>query len=317
MIVVTGAAGFIGSNLVHALNARGREDLLLVDDLREGRKYANLTGARFADILDKDRFAGLLGRPRGLPPGIEAVFHQGACSTTTEWDGRHMLETNYHYSQRVLDYCARRRVRLVYASSAAVYGKGPRFVEAPEYERPLNVYGWSKLLFDRWVQARLAEVPCAVAGLRYFNVYGPREGHKGTMASVAWHFYHQAKRDGVMRLFGGCDGWGDGEQRRDFIHVDDVVAVNLWLLDHPEVRGVFNVGTGRSHSFNEVAEAVRAALGRGRIEYLPFPDHLKGAYQSHTEADIDALRRAGYDRPFLTVPEGVARYVAWLEREAA
>jgi len=313
LIVVTGAAGFIGSNLVRALNARGRADLLLVDDLTNGRKFANLVDCDFADYLDKDEFLARLAAG-SLDAQVEAVLHQGACSDTTEWNGRVMLRDNYEASKALFEFASEREIPFVYASSAAVYGMGPEFREDPACERPLNLYGWSKLLFDRWVRRRSRELRSQVVGLRYFNVYGPRESHKGEMASVAWKHHLQLRAGDVVRLFEGSEGFAPGEQRRDFVYVGDVVAVNLWFLDHPEVSGIYNVGTGRAQTFNDVARAVIAHHGRGRIEYVPFPDVLRGSYQSHTCASLASLREAGCDTPFLSVEEGVSRYLKEVER---
>ncbi len=307
MIVVTGGAGFIGSNLVRALNARGEDELLVVDDMTDGTKFANLVDCRIADYEDRDAFGARL-REHGLPPNTRAVLHQGACSTTTEWDGRYMLDQNFACSKEILHACLEGAVPFIYASSAAVYGASTAFAEAPDNERPLNVYGYSKLLFDRYVERR-GHFDSQVVGLRYFNVYGPGEDHKGAQASVMWHFRRQLDETGEARLFEGCDGYADGEQRRDFIFVDDVAAVVLHFLDHPEQSGIFNVGTGRAQSFNDVARAVIAALGRGAIRYVEFPEHLRGRYQSFTEADIGRLRATGYDGGFAAVEEGVARYV--------
>lgn len=311
MIVVTGGAGFIGSNLIHALNARGITDILVVDDLADGRKFVNIADAGIADYEHYETFLEQLAR--GDYERIEAIFHQGACSDTTEWDGRYMMAVNYRYSRELFEYCTSEAIPFLYASSAAVYGAGEQFAETPDNEGPINLYGYSKTLFDRYVRKRLPAVRSPVAGFRYFNVYGPREQHKGRMASVAWHFNNQVRETGQCRLFSGTDGYGDGEQRRDFIHVDDVVAVNLWFFDHPESSGVFNVGTGASQSFNDVARAVIAHHDHGEIEYIPFPDDLRGRYQSFTEADLTRLREAGCDVGFRTVEQGVSDYLSRLK----
>jgi ADP-L-glycero-D-manno-heptose 6-epimerase len=312
MIVVTGGAGFIGSNLVLGLNARGFHDILVVDNLGNGHKFRNLVDCRIADYLDKTTFIDRVRHGQFDGEGIEAVFHQGACSTTTEWNGRYMMENNYEYSKTLLDFCARKRIPLIYASSAAVYGGGTGFKEDTAHESPLNVYGYSKIRFDEYVRERRRNIGSQVVGLRYFNVYGPREAHKGGMASVAFHLNNQLREKGTIALFEGCDGYGDGEQRRDFVYVDDVVDVNLWFYDHREVSGIFNVGTGRSQPFNDVARAVLEFHGRGKLEYIPFPDHLKGSYQSFTEANLDALRATGCDHPFKSVEDGVRLYLQWL-----
>ena len=323
MIIVTGAAGFIGSNLVRALNARGERDILAVDNLSKAEKFLNLADCEIADYLDKDE---LPARLAGLPP-VHAVLHQGACSDTMETDGRYMMRNNYRYSVQLLEWALERRVPLLYASSAAIYGGSSRFTETPACERPLNVYGYSKLLFDQVVRRRLPQASSQVVGLRYFNVYGPRESHKARMASVAFHNAREFAAQGRVELFEGWDGWPDGGQQRDFIHVDDVVAVNLWFLDHPQVSGIFNCGTGRAQSFNEVAQTVvatmRALRGEpevapermaeaGLVGYKTFPEALKGKYQSFTQADTTRLREAGYDAPFATVQQGVDRYVRLL-----
>jgi len=309
MIVVTGGAGFIGSNIVAALNAAGHDDIVVVDDLSDGTKFVNIADLAISDYADKDAFlARILA---GENPGpVSAIFHQGACSDTTEWDGRLMLDTNYEYSKHLLHFSLAHGIPFLYASSASVYGDGDVFNEDPANEKPLNLYAWSKTLFDRYVRRLLPDIKSQVVGLRYFNVYGPREQHKGKMASVAWHFDRQIGESGTARLFEGCDGYGDGEQRRDFIYVADVAAVNLWLHDNPAVSGIFNLGTGKSQTFNDVARAVIDFHGRGTIEYIPFPANLLGRYQSYTQADMTALRAAGYDKPFKTVEQGVAGYLA-------
>ena len=319
--VVTGAAGFIGSKIVEGLNRRGIADIIAVDDLTDAGKFRNLARCQLADYLDQAELPAALERLSGE---VEAVFHQGACSVTTESNGRYMMETNYRYSKRLLEWCQEEEVPLLYASSAAVYGAGPDYREEPGCERPLNVYGYSKLLFDQVVRRVLPSRTAQIAGLRYFNVYGPNEAHKMNhpvpMASVAYQAFLQFRKEGKVRLFVGSDGYRDGEQRRDFIHVDDVVAVNLWLLERPEVSGIFNCGTGKAQTFNRVAAAViNAARGtsktlhdlqaEGLIEYIPFPPQLVGKYQSFTEADMSRLKTAGYPGQFMGVDQGVAAYV--------
>jgi ADP-L-glycero-D-manno-heptose 6-epimerase len=315
MIVVTGGAGFIGSNLVRELNRRGCDDIVVVDDLSDGRKFSNLVDCRITDYLDKSELKERLEH-RSLRK-IEAIFHQGACAVTTEWNGRYMMETNYRYSVDLLEHCLAKNVPFIYASSAAVYGASTVFKEDDTAaERPLNVYGYSKLLFDAYVRRRRAELRARrskrrapVVGLRYFNVYGPGEAHKGPMASVAFHLNGQILATGEARLFEGSGGYAAGEQRRDFVHVGDVVDVNLFFYEHQKLSGIFNVGTGASATFNEVAKALIAWHGKGAIRYIPFPDELKSRYQSFTEADITALRRAGYSRPFRDVRTGIKDYL--------
>jgi len=309
MIIVTGGAGFIGSNLVRRLNEREIYDILVVDELSNGRKMFNLADCRIVDYLEKDEFLKRLRAGSAITRDTRAVLHNGACSTTTEWDGRYMMETNFAFSKQLLHTCLENTVPLIYASSAAVYGAGTEFRVEPECEHPINVYAFSKLVFDQYVRQILPDPGSQVVGLRYFNVYGPGEAHKGGMASVAWHLHNQLAEGDKVRLFSGSDGYADGEQRRDFIHVDDIVNINFWAMENPSVSGIFNAGTGRSQTFKEVAQAVIDWHGRGRIVYIPFPDHLKGSYQSFTEADISGLREAGYDAPFLTVQQGVARYL--------
>ncbi|TAN50812.1 MAG: ADP-glyceromanno-heptose 6-epimerase [Betaproteobacteria bacterium] len=323
LYVVTGAAGFIGSRLVAALNREGIREILAVDNLHSADKFRNLVGCEIQDYLDKRDFLARLeaNEFEGL---FEAVLHQGACSDTMQSDGRYMMENNYRYSRALLDWCQDEEVPFVYASSASVYGAGRVFAEARANEGPLNIYGYSKFLFDQHVRQRLAARTAQILGLRYFNVYGPNERHKGRMASVALHAFNQFMAEGRVRLFVGSDGYADGEQRRDFVHVDDVVEVNLHFLAQREVSGIFNCGTGRAQSFNEVAAAVvntvRAARGepplapgelaaRGLIEYIPFPPPLLGKYQSFTQADLAQLRAAGYAGEFRTVQQGVAAYV--------
>ncbi len=315
MVIVTGAAGFIGSNLLHVLNARGITDILAVDDLTEGQKFKNLVGCDIADYMDKDDFLDLILDDVDFDDPVEAIFHMGACSTTTEWNGKFMMDNNYEYSKAVMEYCLEKHIQFIYASSAATYGNNTIFVEQTENEKPINVYGYSKYLFDQVVRKILPNVNSQVAGMRFFNVYGPREQHKGSMASVAYHHYHQLQVGNEVKLFEGCDGYANGAQQRDFVYVGDAVQVMLWFFDHADVSGIFNLGTGRSQPFNDVANAVINAVGKGSIKYVAFPEQLKGCYQSFTQADISALRKVGYSADFKTVEQGVTEYIRWLQQE--
>lgn len=325
--VVTGAAGFIGANLVKALNERGVTDIIAVDNLTRADKFLNLTDCEIADYLDKHEFLEMIESGQ-FDGSVEAILHEGACSDTMETDGRYMMANNYRFSLALLDFCTEQEAPLLYASSASVYGGGGVFREERGFEAPLNVYGYSKFLFDQVVRRRLASADSQVAGFRYFNVYGPREQHKGRMASVAFHHFNQYRAEGKVKLFSGHDGYGNGEQRRDFVYVGDVVKVNMDFLER-RASGIFNLGTGRAQSFNELAAAtvnacraleakpplpVAELVTQGILEYIPFPDALKGKYQSFTEADLAQLRGAGYKDEFATVEEGVADYVKWLAR---
>jgi ADP-L-glycero-D-manno-heptose 6-epimerase len=324
--IVTGAAGFIGSNLVKALNERGVNEIIAVDNLKRADKFKNLVDCEIVDYLDKHEFIERLlsGHFDG---DVDAIFHEGACSDTMESDGHYMMENNFRYSLGLLDWCVDQEVQFLYASSAATYGGSSEFREERRYEAPLNVYGYSKFLFDQIVRQRLPEASSQIVGFRYFNVYGPRESHKGRMASVAFHHYNQFCSERKVKLFEGCDGYAHGEQKRDFVYVGDVARVNLYFLDHPEKSGIFNLGTGRAQSFNELAvanvnscralageprQSLEELLKQGFIEYIPFPEALKGKYQSFTQADLSKLRQAGYGEAFATVEEGVAQYVDWL-----
>jgi len=312
MIVVTGAAGFIGCNLIRGLNAVGHSDIIAVDDLSDGAKFRNLVDCDLDDYLDKDEFIAAFSGDGGFLNDVRIVFHQGACSDTTEWDGKFMLDNNYSYSKQLLEVCMGRNIAFIYASSAAIYGGSDTFEERDEYERPINVYAFSKLLFDRYVRRKLAKGGAQIAGLRYFNVYGPYEEHKQKMSSMAYQLNKQLLSKATINLFKGSGGYEDGEQRRDFIHVDDVVKVNLWLMETPRVSGIFNVGTGKSRSFNEVANLIIDWHKKGTINYIDFPDALSPGYQSFTEADISALREAGYEDDFIELEEGIEKYLTWL-----
>lgn len=319
-IIVTGAAGFIGSHLIKALNARGESQIIAVDNLQQADKFHNLVDCEIAEYLDQDEFPARLAEGE-FDDDIAAVMHQGACSDTMETDGRYMLANNYRYSMSLLRHCQDNDVPFIYASSAAVYGAGRTFREEPAAEAPLNVYGYSKLLFDQHVRQVLPERTAQIAGFRYFNVYGTREAHKGRMASVVWHFFNQYRETGKVKLFEGSDGYAAGEQRRDFVSVDDVIKVNLDFLDHPQRSGIFNVGTGSAVSFNAVAAATinacRALDGTpassfqelhrtGAIEYVAFPPGLAARYQSFTQADLGRLRAAGYTAPMIGAEQGIA-----------
>lgn len=315
MFVVTGGCGMIGSNLVAALNARGISDILVVDNLEDGHKFRNIADLAVADFENPETF--LSRTQRGDLPPLEAVFHQGACTDTTEWNGRLMMEQNFSYSKHLLEACLGANIPFIYASSAAVYGLAGPFVEGAAHERPLNVYGYSKKLFDDYVR-RVALKPgqSPVAGLRYFNVYGPREQHKGAMASVAFRLFGQLARGEPASLFGAYGGRGPGEHQRDFVYVEDVALTNLWALDR-KVSGIFNCGTGRTESFLDIASAVAAEHGSGRIDFVPFPDALKGHYQTYTRADLTLLRAAGCDVAFRDVRAGIKDYAAWLKAQTS
>jgi ADP-L-glycero-D-manno-heptose 6-epimerase len=336
-VVVTGAAGFIGSNIIAGLNARGIDDILAVDDMTQGDKFRNLADLRIADYIDADTFYDAFAN--GQYGQIEAVFHEGACSDTMELDGKYMMANNYTLSWHLFQACQKRGARLLYASSAATYGGSDTFREDPAFELPLNVYGYSKLLFDQRMrrecgndfQRTKAGKTHQVVGFRYFNVYGPREQHKGRMASVAFHQFNQFKAEGKVKLFGEYGGYAQGGQMRDFVFIDDVVAVNLWFFDNPTETGIFNLGSGRAQPFNDVAHSVvnsmRALKGeaalplaavaeQGLVEYVPFPDALRGKYQCFTQADLTALRATGCDHTFVDVQSGVGKYVQWLAQHA-
>ena len=324
MIVVTGGAGFIGSNIVKALNRSGVANILVVDDLSQGDKVVNLTDCDIVDFVDKDEFIQDIAN-FGEYEGMDAIFHQGACSDTMESDGRYMMQTNYEYSKTLLETASKRSIPFIYASSASVYGDGREFIEEAEYEKALNVYAYSKLLFDRYVRCHRHNLECQIVGLRYFNVYGPGETHKGRMASVAWHFYQQYQEQGYVNLFESSGGYEAGEQLRDFVYIDDVVKVNMHFLSQPQISGIFNVGTGRAQSFNDVACAVLNTLSGeqrttaqwvkdNKIRYVSFPEQLLGKYQNYTQADLDKLTVDGeYAESFADVDTGVAAYIKNLE----
>ncbi|WP_100551228.1 ADP-glyceromanno-heptose 6-epimerase [Caedibacter taeniospiralis] len=325
MIIVTGGAGFIGANIVKQLNIRGHQDILVVDNLKNGHQFINLVDYEIADYCDQNEFLqaintdlAYLAPTSGLSylkiENITAIIHQGACSATTEWDGQYIMDNNYQYSKTLLHFCMRHKIPFIYASSAATYGNNTTFIEERQYERPVNVYGYSKFLFDQYVRKYLPHAQSQIVGLKYFNVYGPHEMHKGSMASVAFQHYKQFKVAKKLKLFGAYDGFQAGEQLRDFIYVEDAAKVNLWFLDHPETSGIFNCGTGTAEPFNRIANSILDFYGKGELEYIEFPDHLKGHYQSYTEANLDKLRETGCDVGFRDVKTGVTEYLHWLEK---
>ena len=309
MWIVTGGAGFIGSNLVQTLNARGHADILVVD--RAEKDAVNLRGLRFADLISPETFLEMLAR-NALSANVQAILHQGACADTTCYDERFMMDNNVAFPTALLEYAMRNRIPFVYASSAATYGASTNFREIPENEQPLNLYGRSKLIFDNHVRPLLASAASTVVGLRYFNVYGPRETQKNRMASMVYQLYKQLCASGQARLFEGSGGYNAGEQRRDFISVADVVRVNLWLAEGPPLKGILNVGTGKARTFNDIARALIHQLGRGEIQYMPFPPGLREKYQSYTQADLGTLRAAGYADAFTSLEDGIAAALpAW------
>ena len=313
MIVVTGSNGFIGSNLIKGLNEIGYKDIIAVDDHNDARLKENIAHCEIKDFLDIDEFINLVKSNAFDGTEFRAIFHQGACSNTMEWDAEFLYKNNLLYSKELLKFSQKTRTPMIYASSASVYGAGKVFQESLENEDPINLYAYSKFKFDQLVRKELVKKDTQIVGLRYFNVYGPQEQHKGAMASVAFHLHNQLKENDEIKLFEGYEGYEDGEQRRDFIYVEDVVKVNLWFLENQNVSGIFNVGTGKSQTFNEVAHSVIDWNKKGKINYIPFPEKLKDAYQSYTQADISKLREVGYEYEFLNVQEGVKKYLDSLE----
>ncbi len=299
MIAVTGGAGFIGSNIIKGLNDAGEAEILVVDNLSNGEKHLNLNSLSIADYIDKNDYLSNLDKLQN----VSTVFHQGACSSTTEQDGKYMMFNNYEYSKILLNYCLKNKINFIYASSAAVYGNGEKgFIEERESEYPLNVYGFSKFAFDNYVRRILPKAESQVMGLRYFNVYGPQENHKGRMASVAFHLFHQLQETGKMKLFEGSAGFN-----RDFIHVADTVKINLHFYES-KTSGIFNAGTGKTRSFEDIATTLLHLHGSGELENIPFPEDLRGKYQEFTEAGLNNLRSAGFTEEFMSLEEGVRQY---------
>jgi ADP-L-glycero-D-manno-heptose 6-epimerase len=313
MIIVTGCNGFIGSNLVSQLNKLGFNNIIGVDDLSKKKNLINIEHCEIEGLLDIEEFeSNYLLKDKSFND-VNQIFHQGACTNTMEWDAEYMMKNNFSFSQQLLDFAERNSVSFIYASSASVYGGGKKFEEIRENENPINLYAFSKYLFDQLVRQKVKANKIQIVGLRYFNVYGPNESHKGQMASVAYHLHQQLKEGNDVKLFEGSGGFGPGEQKRDFIYVDDVVKVNLWFMNNPDVSGIFNVGTGKSQTFKEVAKAVIEWHGKGSITYIPFPKELIDSYQSFTEANIDRLRQAGYQEDFLDVQSGIKLYLDELQ----
>lgn len=321
-ILVTGAAGFIGCNNVLELNRRGIKDVIAVDNLSKSEKFLNLAKCSISDYFDKVDFIERLRRD--AVPIPEVIFHQGACSDTMETDGRYMMENNYRYTLDLFNFAQRHKIPFIYASSAATYGASQVFVEDVVNEGPLNVYGYSKYLFDQVLRSRMNSLSAPAVGLRYFNVYGPHEQHKGRMASVAFHQYFQFKKEGRVKLFEGCLGYGNGCQMRDFVYIEDVINVAMYFMTAGK-SGIFNCGSGRAQPFNDVALTVvnsltgsnmtlDEAVAQGYIEYIPFPEALKGKYQAYTQADLSNLRSAGFDAEMQTVQQGTAKYMDYLSK---
>lgn len=321
-ILVTGAAGFIGCNNVLELNRRGIKDVIAVDNLSKSEKFLNLAKCSISDYFDKVDFIERLRRD--AVPIPEVIFHQGACSDTMETDGRYMMENNYRYTLDLFNFAQRHKIPFIYASSAATYGASQVFVEDVANEGPLNVYGYSKYLFDQVLRSHMNSLSAPAVGLRYFNVYGPHEQHKGRMASVAFHQYFQFKKEGRVKLFEGCLGYGNGCQMRDFVYIEDVINVAMYFMTAGK-SGIFNCGSGRAQPFNDVALTVvnsltgsnmtlDEAVAQGYIEYIPFPEALKGKYQAYTQADLSNLRSAGFDAEMQTVQQGTAKYMDYLSK---
>ena len=314
-LIVTGGAGFIGSNLIKKLNDFGKTNIILVDDLTDGKKISNISDLDFIDYIDKDDFLSMVEKEISFGD-VQALFHLGACSSTTEWDGKYLMQNNFEYSKKLLNYCQKKRIQFLYASSASVYGLGKNgFREERSCENPINMYAFSKFQFDQYVRAKMERFDTQVSGLRYFNVYGDRESHKIGQSSPIYQFNEQLRKDGIIRIFKGYDGYDDGEHQRDFVSVEDCVKVNLWLLENKNVSDIFNVGTGIARSFYDVATSlVNFNKKNGEIKYIEFPDSLKGSYQSYTCADLKLLRKYGYQDEFLSLEEGIRLFLKKIKK---
>ena len=317
MIVITGGSGFIGSNLVYTLNKNNFYEILIVEELDTYKeKFNNIKDLKYVDCISKESFLEEVRTSnKAFIKNIDYIFHLGACSKTTEEDKDYMMSTNFHYSKDLLEFCSNSNINLTYASSASVYGSGKTFSEHPENESFLNHYAESKLMFDNYYRENQTKIQSQVVGLRYFNVFGPREGHKKVMSSVIYHFYNQMKEGKNIKLFKGSHGYDDGEQRRDFIFVDDTIDVKLWFMNNPNISGIYNIGTGESRTFNDIASAILSYFGTGKIEYVNFPSKLENQYQAFTEADIKNLRKVGYKKEFTKLENGILKYLDWLSNK--
>lgn len=308
--IVTGGAGFIGSCIVRALNDAGIEDIIIVDNIAQTDKWKNLSNKHYVDYIHKSNFFDRLPKLTN----VEAVIHLGACSCTTESDFDYLWNNNFIYTRTLWNYCVETNIPFLYASSAATYGNGEMgFDDCGDIDAllPLNGYGYSKQLFDQWVKHQAKKFPPQYVGMKFFNVYGPNEYCKGDMASMVFHGYRQIQKEGIVRLFRSYrTDYADGWQLRDFVYVKDVCKVVIWLLEHREVSGLFNIGTGYAQSFYELAEALFDALGLEiKIKYIDMPEHLRAKYQYYTQAEMVKLRSMGYEEPFLNVQQGVSDYV--------
>lgn len=314
MIIVTGGIGFIGSNLVRHLNKRGYEDIVVFDDLEDGQKLRNIFDLKISDIFHFNELCKFVEKIPGKQ--IDCIFHLGACSDTTEWNGKYLIENNFHFSKKILELSLLKNVQFIYASSASVYGLNKTSEISPENEKPINGYAYSKLLFDQHVRRLLnsGNVDTQIVGLRYFNVYGPNEHHKEKMASVIYHFYRQVLSAGEFSIFGSYNNVESGEHSRDFVYVDDVTEANIWFLENPTISGIFNLGTGKSFTYNQLGDFLIKWFERNkkfspkRI-YIDFPESLKGCYQDFTRADLSTLRREGFHQKFLSLEAGMNKYL--------
>jgi ADP-L-glycero-D-manno-heptose 6-epimerase len=311
MIAVTGGAGFIGSAIIWRLNTLGEDNIIVVDELGHDDKWKNLVGLKFVDFINKNDFINNL--EKGLQFNFEAIIHMGANSSTTEKDADHLIKNNYEYTKRLAQFSVANKIRFIYASSGATYGDGGRGFDDDENSvgtlNPLNMYGYSKQLFDLW--AIKQKIMSSIAGLKYFNVYGPNEYHKGDMRSVVHKAFEQIREEGCVRLFKSQNkDYKDGEQMRDFIYVKDAVDMTLWFLTNKDKNGLYNIGSGKARNWNDLVGAIFNAMEMPvNINYIEMPQHLEHKYQYFTEAKMDKIRKAGYTKPMLTLEEGVTDYV--------